>query len=242
VITRARCRNGGRTGTSHDVRITGTAHSTHRQEGVPGRYRGLEQRRCLSPDDNTQAVRGHPSRVPAVPIHRVLGHCWLAVLPRRRVASSSPSSRAYHCARMRVEICVLPRTRRRSIGALSRREAASCPRVRPVSSTSGTARPRCSIMPASCGRAQRSRRPHQVAASRGGPVGSGQSAAVRHQQQHEASPQHPAQWNVVHVVGSYGDCRHRHGRSARSPGSPDRRGGEAKRSLLRHRVAGTGVL
>lgn len=128
-------------------------------------------------------------------------------------------------------------TRRRSIGALSRREAANCPRVRPVSSTSGTARPRCSIRPASCGRAQRPRRPRQVAASRGGPVGSGQSAAVRHQQQHEASPQHPAQWNVVHVAGSYGDCRHRHGRSARSPGRPDRRRGEAKRSLLRHRPA-----
>ena len=137
---------------------------------------------------------------------------------------------------MRVEICVLRRTRRRSIGALSRREAASCPRVRPVSSTSGTARPRCSIRPASCGRAQRPRRPRQVAASRGGPAGSGQSAAVRHQQQHEASPQHPAQWNVVHAVGSYGDCRHRHGRSARSPGRPDRRE-EAKRSLLRHRPA-----
>jgi hypothetical protein len=40
----------------------------HRQEGVPGRYRGLEQRRRLSPDVSTRAVRGHPSRVPAVPI------------------------------------------------------------------------------------------------------------------------------------------------------------------------------
>jgi hypothetical protein len=98
---------------------------------------------ALSPDDSTRAVRGHPSRVPAVPVHRVLRHC--CGLPsclgdewrhHRRLP------RAYHCARMRVEICVLPRTRLRSIGALSRREAASCPRVRPVSSTSGTARPR----------------------------------------------------------------------------------------------------
>ena len=92
AITRARCRDRGRTATGHDVRIAGTAHSTHRQEGVPGRYRGLEQRRCLSPDVSTRAVRGHPSRVPAVPVHRVLRHCWLAVLPRRRMASSSPSS------------------------------------------------------------------------------------------------------------------------------------------------------
>ena len=173
AITRARCRDRGRTATGHDVRIARTAHSTHRQEGVPGRYRGLEQRRCLSPDVSTRAVRGHPSRVPAVPVHRVLRHCWLAVLPRGEWRHHRRLPRAYHCARMRVQICVLPRTRRGSIGALSRREAASCPRVRPVSSTSGTARPRCSIRPASCGRAQRPRRPRQVAVSRGGPVGSG---------------------------------------------------------------------
>ena len=160
----------------------------------------------------------------------------------KRVGQSPPSSPGVSlCPDAGGNLCP-PRTRSRSIGALSRREAASCPGVRPVSSTSGTARPRCSIRPASCGRGQRPRRSRQVAASRGGPVGSGQSAAVRHQQQHEASPQHPAQWNVVHAVGSYGDCRHRHGRSARSPGRPDRRGGEAKRPLLRHRVAGTGVL
>src|SRR5438477_3224493 len=42
TITRERCRDGGRTGIRHDVRITGTAHLTHRQEVVPGRYRGLE--------------------------------------------------------------------------------------------------------------------------------------------------------------------------------------------------------
>ena len=78
AITRARCGDRGRTGTSHDVRIARSAHSTHRQEGVPGRRRGLEQRRCcLSPDGNTRPVRGHPSRVPAVPIHQVLRHCSL---------------------------------------------------------------------------------------------------------------------------------------------------------------------
>jgi hypothetical protein len=51
AITWAKCRDGRRTGTTHDLRITRTAHRTHRQEeGVPGRYRGLEQRRRLSPD------------------------------------------------------------------------------------------------------------------------------------------------------------------------------------------------
>src|SRR2546421_7584139 len=44
AFTRVRCRDRGRTGTGHDVRIAGTAHLT-RQEVVPGRYRGLEQRR-----------------------------------------------------------------------------------------------------------------------------------------------------------------------------------------------------
>ena len=59
AITRAQCGDGGRTGISHDViRIASTAHSAHRQERVPGRYRGLEQRRRLSPDDSTQAGRG----------------------------------------------------------------------------------------------------------------------------------------------------------------------------------------
>jgi hypothetical protein len=49
AITRARCGDGGRTGISHDViSVTSTAHPTHRQELVPGRYRGLEQRRRLS--------------------------------------------------------------------------------------------------------------------------------------------------------------------------------------------------
>ena len=65
AITRGRCGNGGRCGISHDViRVASTAHSTHRQESLPGRYRGLEQRRRLSPDGSTQAVRGHvpPSR------------------------------------------------------------------------------------------------------------------------------------------------------------------------------------
>jgi hypothetical protein len=83
AITRARCRDGGWTGTSHDVRITRTAHSAHRQEEMPGRYRGLEQRRRLTPDVRTRAVSGHPSRVSTVPIHRVLRHRLLAVLPRR---------------------------------------------------------------------------------------------------------------------------------------------------------------
>jgi hypothetical protein len=32
AITRAKCRDGRRTGTSHDLRITRTAHRTHRQE------------------------------------------------------------------------------------------------------------------------------------------------------------------------------------------------------------------
>jgi hypothetical protein len=76
-----------------------TAHSTHRQEVVPGRYRGLEQRRCLKPDISTRAVRDMPSRISAVPNHRMLRHCMLAVFPRRRVASSSPPSLAYYCAR-----------------------------------------------------------------------------------------------------------------------------------------------
>lgn len=76
-----------------------TAHSTHRQEVVPGRYRGLEQRRCLKPDISTRAVHDMPSRISAVPNHRMLRHCLLAVFPRRRVASSSPSSLAYYCAR-----------------------------------------------------------------------------------------------------------------------------------------------
>ena len=65
AITRGRCGDGGRTSISHDViRVASTAHSTHRQEALPGRYRGLEQRRRLSPDGSTQAVRGHvpPSR------------------------------------------------------------------------------------------------------------------------------------------------------------------------------------
>ena len=65
AITRGRCGDGGRTSISHDViRVANTAHSTHRQESLPGRYRGLEQRRRLSPDGSTQAVRGHvpPSR------------------------------------------------------------------------------------------------------------------------------------------------------------------------------------
>jgi len=59
AITQARCGDGGRTGISHDViRVASTAHSAHRQELVPGRYRGLEQRRRLSSDGSTQAVRG----------------------------------------------------------------------------------------------------------------------------------------------------------------------------------------
>lgn len=58
AITRARRGDGGRTGISHDViRVASTAHSTHRQELVPGRYRGLEQRHRLSADGSTQAVR-----------------------------------------------------------------------------------------------------------------------------------------------------------------------------------------
>jgi hypothetical protein len=61
AITRARCRNGGRTATSHEVRIARTAHSAHRQEGVPGRYRGLEQRRRLSPT----LARGRYADIPA---------------------------------------------------------------------------------------------------------------------------------------------------------------------------------
>ena len=115
VITRARCRDSGRTGASHNVRITRTAHSTHRQEGVPGRYRGLEQRRRLSPDVSTRAARGNPSRVSTVPIYRVLRRCLLAVLLRRRVASSSPSFPGVSLCPDAVEMCVLPRTRRRSI-------------------------------------------------------------------------------------------------------------------------------
>jgi|SRR3954453_13250560 hypothetical protein len=41
AITRARCGDRGRTGISHGViRVANTAHSAHRQELVPGRYRG----------------------------------------------------------------------------------------------------------------------------------------------------------------------------------------------------------
>ena len=59
AITRARRGDRGRTGIYNDViRVASTAQPTHRQELVPGRYRGLEQRRRLSPDVSTQAVRG----------------------------------------------------------------------------------------------------------------------------------------------------------------------------------------
>ena len=72
AITQARRADGGQTGISHDViRGASIAHSTHRQELVPGRYRGLEQRRRLSPDGSTQAGRGGMSS-------RV-GQCLMAV-------------------------------------------------------------------------------------------------------------------------------------------------------------------
>jgi len=47
-----------------------------------------------------------PAEFPQCLFHQVLRHRLLAVFPRRRVASSWPSSRAYHCARMRVEMRV----------------------------------------------------------------------------------------------------------------------------------------
>jgi hypothetical protein len=107
AITRARCRDADRTATSHDVRIAGTAHSTHRQEVEPDRYRGLEQRRRLSRDISTRAVRGNPSRVPTVPIHRMLSNCWLAVFALEAsdvIIAVFP--RAYHCAGLRMEMWV----------------------------------------------------------------------------------------------------------------------------------------
>ena len=59
AITQARRGDGCRTGISHVViRGASIAHSTHRQELVPGRYRGLEQRHRLSPDGSTQAGAG----------------------------------------------------------------------------------------------------------------------------------------------------------------------------------------
>ena len=67
AITRARRGDRGRTGISHDViRVASTAQPIHRQELVPGRYRGLEQRRRLSSDGSTQArARGMSSRAGA---------------------------------------------------------------------------------------------------------------------------------------------------------------------------------
>ena len=116
AITRERCRDGGRTGIRHDVRIAGTAHLTHRQEVVPGRYRGLEQRRCLSPNVSTRAIRGNPSRVPAAPIHRVLRHCSLCC----PALATSGVIIAVFSGRITVPGCgwkcaCPPRTRRRSI-------------------------------------------------------------------------------------------------------------------------------
>jgi len=49
---------GSRRGTCPSAKVAGTAHLTHRQLGSSYSRRGLEQRRQLSPHDNTQALRG----------------------------------------------------------------------------------------------------------------------------------------------------------------------------------------
>jgi hypothetical protein len=64
AITRARYGGRGRTGISRKViRVASTAHPTHRQELVPGRRRGLEQRRCLSLTVALRPCAGHAQRV-----------------------------------------------------------------------------------------------------------------------------------------------------------------------------------
>jgi hypothetical protein len=88
-------------------------------------------------------------------------------------------------------------------------------------------RPRCSSSACILRSSQRPRRPRLIlpcAAARYAPgkARRSPSAAAR------GLLQRPAQWNLVHAVGSSGDRRHRRSRSARSPGSPDRRGGEDK--------------
>jgi len=59
-------------------------------------------------DVSTRAVRGNPSRVPAVAYSPGVRALLVAVFPRRRVASSSPSSPGVSLCRMRVQIWCPP--------------------------------------------------------------------------------------------------------------------------------------
>jgi hypothetical protein len=99
AITRARCGDDGRTGINNDViRVASTAHSTHRQELVPGRYRGLEQRRRLSLDGSTKDQHAVEGR---------LVESAMSGVGRRGCQSPSPRSRA-----IRIRLAALLRGQR----------------------------------------------------------------------------------------------------------------------------------